>query len=659
MSEVAATGYPTASHGRQVGLAVSAASVPGTFAASLTKRTWAQQGMVTGVTAGATYLVTLLTQEGIEAIGRRLGPVLPFRAPDPLTQAGVGTLLVDLAMVPAGLAVARLLPPTPDERLPRAGARQAFRRLAVTGVGAATFAGVRAASLLADQRLGRGPLLSRLPLEIPAGLGIALLVEHQQHAEDEAAAVDGPPFDERLRGFAAAGGVVLLLGGLTTLEAHGSRLAGQRLAEVLPGGPRLWQSAAHAVALGGLGAAVSTTWGQAVGKIESGASQLAPNLGPEFAARYVDATVSGGPGSLVPWETLGREGRRHAALYVRAEPLRERPADLPDLSVPAVMGVPAVATPVAVYVGLDSAPTAAERVELALAELDRTGGWDRSLLMLVSPTGSGYVNYCATAAAQYFTLGDVATVTLQYSKRPSPLSLGKVGAAREQNRLLWLRIAQRLRERPPERRPRVVVFGESLGAHTSQDVFMHWGTLGPQALGIDRALWIGTPYFSKWRQQVVGAPRPDVDRDLVAVVNDFGQIEAMEPRRRSKLRYVLISHDNDGVTKFTTDLLAKPPSWLQPGRPPAEEAPPFSPRGIPPAMRWRPITTFLQTLVDMMNAQVPGEYMASGHDYRPDLPAFVREVFGLSSTDEQLAAVTAAVERREQLRLKEFDEGSG
>ena len=40
----------------------------------------------------------------------------------------------------------------------------------------------------------------------------------------------------------------------------------------------------------------------------------------------------------------------------------------------------------------------------------------------------------------------------------------------------------------------MVVFGESLGAHTSQDAFLHWGTLGPQALGIDRALWIGTPY---------------------------------------------------------------------------------------------------------------------------------------------------------------------
>ena len=62
------------------------------------------------------------------------------------------------------------------------------------------------------------------------------------------------------------------------------------------------------------------------------------------------------------------------------------------------MGEPARATPVQVYVGLDSAPTTPQRVDLALAEMERTGALDRSLLMLVSPTGTGYVNYVATAA---------------------------------------------------------------------------------------------------------------------------------------------------------------------------------------------------------------------------------------------------------------------
>jgi uncharacterized membrane protein len=236
-----------------------------------------------------------------------------------------------------------------------------------------------------------------------------------------------------------------------------------------------------------------------------------------------------------------------------------------------------------VYVGLDSAATARQRVDLALSEMDRTGAFDRSLIMLVSPTGTGYVNYVATAAAEYLSFGDVATVTLQYSKRPSPLSLGMVRDAREQNRLLWLRILERVRGLPGPHRPRVVLFGESLGAHTSQDVFLHWGTLGLEALGIDRALWIGTPAGSGWMWQVTGGDRLDVDHEALAVVNDFAQLEALGAQRLARVRYVLLNHDNDGVTRFGTELLTARPLWLGPDRPV-----PSAPRRVPVRAASRP-----------------------------------------------------------------------
>jgi uncharacterized membrane protein len=362
--------------------------------------------------------------------------------------------------------------------------------------------------------------------------------------------------------------------------------------------------------------------------------------------------VSGGPGSLVPWAGLGREGRRHALASVRPKPLVTRPSGTPDLSIETVMGEPARAAPVQVYVGLDSAASARERVDLAMAELERTGALDRSLLVLVSPTGSGYVNYVAVAALQYLALGDVATVTLQYSRRPSPLSLGMVRAAREQNRLLWLRVLERIRERGGPR-PRVVLFGESLGAHTSQDVFLHWGTLGLDALGIDRALWIGTPYGSKWMQQVTGADRLDVDRDVVAVVNDHAQLESLVAQRGTGPRFVLLSHDNDGVTKFGTDLLWFPPDWLGPGRPRPQPVD-GSPRGIPPGMRWRPITTFFQSLIDMKNAQVPGSYRSWAHDYRADLPRFLSEVYDVPASPAQLTRIEEVLQLRETVRERLF-----
>lgn len=187
---------------------------------------------------------------------------------------------------------------------------------------------------------------------------------------------------------------------------------------------------------------------------------------------------------------------------------------------------------------------------------------------------------------------------------------------------------------------------------------MHWGTLGPQALGIDRALWIGTPYASRWMQEVTTGNRADVDPDLVAVVNDFGQIETMPEDRRSKLRYVLLSHDNDGVTKFGADLIASRPRWLDGERPSRGSFPGASPRGIPTSMRWRPVVTFVQLLVDMKNAQIPGAYRAWAHDYRPELARFIREVFDLPCSDEQLARIEHGIESREAVRERLFSDSS-
>ncbi|MFL6176832.1 MAG: alpha/beta-hydrolase family protein, partial [Ornithinibacter sp.] len=333
-----------------------------------------------------------------------------------------------------------------------------------------------------------------------------------------------------------------------------------------------------------------------------------------------------------------------------------RPDGVPDLSIATVMGTAARAAPVQVYVGLSSGSSARERVDLALAEMDRSGAFDRSMIVLVSPTGTGYVNYVATAAVEYLALGDVATVTLQYSRRPSPLSLGMIKAAREQNRLLWLRVLQRIRERPGPR-PRVVLFGESLGAHTSQDVFLHWGTLGLEALGIDRALWLGTPYGSGWMHEVTGPDRLDVDRRSVAVVNDLDQLHAVQRERGVDPRYVLLSHDNDGVTRFGVDLLTTTPAWLGQNRPKVEPGPPgASPRGIPAHLRWRPVTSFFQTLVDMKNAMRPGVWGAWGHDYRPDLTRFISEVYGLPASEEELDRVTEAVHHREMARWELLQE---
>jgi Alpha/beta-hydrolase family/Alpha/beta-hydrolase family N-terminus len=681
---------------------VASALAPGTFASSLSARSARDQGLVTGLATGLHYLLTVGTQDTLQAVAAEVvRKRSPRRLQDPVVRQRALTLAADLAVIPLGLALRRVLPPRPGEAMIRGALRQAGWRFAVTGVGGALLITTKAGASRLDERLGAQGRVAAFPVAVPVGLAVAYVLERrredrtqqyktapgmiepgmiepgmieqdmtepgmtepgmteQDMTEQDITGGVSPhdlkvPTPGWLRSLGIAGGVVGALAGAAYAEHAASSAVGKVLASALPGGPQLWKLAGHGVSLGALGAAGVTLYGRAMRKIEAGTSAQDSIVESDEASRWTTPFVSGGPESLVPWETLGREGRRHVLSPVRPQTVFDRPEGAPDLSIETVMRESAKATPVQVYVGLDSAPTTRERVDLALAEMERTGAFDRSLIMLVSPTGTGYVNYVAVAAAQYLTRGDVATVTMQYSKRPSPLSLTKVKDAREQNRLLWLRIVERLHDRPQAQRPRVVVFGESLGAHTSQDVFLHWGTLGPQALGIDRALWIGTPYGSGWMHEITGPERFDVDPDAVAVVNDFAQLEALGHDGRSRLRYLLVSHDNDGVTKFGPDLLTTAPAWLGDQRPRPEVVPGASPRGILPTMRWRPITTFFQSLVDMKNAQTPGAYRAWAHDYRPDLARFISEMFDLRATPRQLSDIENALAARETYREQLF-----
>ena len=646
--------------GQQVGIVIAAGIVPTTFTRSLSERSWKDQGLITGLATGTHFLLTVMAQDLIDTAGTAISTVLPF--PETWTteqRQRAATLLLDVAVVPVGLGVVALVGNRDHEPTVRALVRQAGWRLGLTGLGASVLAVALAAQRVLDTRLGARGGIERIPVGIPVGLATSVVIERIRQRNTPPEHLSDPARSNPILGLAAGAGVVLTLSALTIGESRLARALGSVGSRVLPGSETTWRRAGHVLSLGAVALGTHAAWAKGMRGIEAGTSKFDEGLDDAAPGLWTGPTVSGDPSSLVAWDTMGREGRRHVVAIVRPEPLVDRPSEVlgkvrPELSIATVMQEKAKATPIAIFIGLDSAATPQERVALALAEMDRTDAWSRSLIMLISPTGTGYVNYVATSAAHYMTRGDIATVTLQYSKRPSPLSLGKIGQAKEQNRQLWLTILERVRLMPPDQRPKVVVFGESLGAHTSQAPFQGWGTLGPEALGIDRALWIGTPASSGWKNEITGPTRIDVDKSLVAVVNDYEQFQALGEQARHRVRFVLLSHDNDGVTKFNSDLLTRQPAWLGPERPMLEEVPGRSPRGIPASMRWRPVTTFFQSLVDMKNAQIPGAYRAWAHDYRPDLADFIRDVFELDCTDEQLARIKTACEQREEYREAVF-----
>lgn len=269
---------------------------------------------------------------------------------------------------------------------------------------------------------------------------------------------------------------------------------------------------------------------------------------------------------------------------------------------------------------------------------------ERKYLVLIAPTGTGYVNYVMSDTVEYLSKGNCAMVTMQYSKRPSPLSLDRVDEGHIQFRILVNALAKRLRALPEQSRPTVVLFGESLGAWVSQDAFLHSGTDGLIANDIDRALWIGTPELSKWQEHVSAGNKLNVDKDLVGTfdnINDYNQLSAS---RRKKLRYVMCTHYNDPVAHFSAQLLFRAPQWMRSYA--------NRPDTLPQDTRYRTPTTFVHRIIDMKNAlkPKPGIFTSVGHDYRADLLGFINEIYGFHYSTDELAKINDILVRNDTKR---------
>jgi uncharacterized membrane protein len=598
---------------------VAAANAPLTFQRTLAPRTTLDQGVVTGLATAAHYGIAALVQDSIEALAGRVA--------SGSTDAGRrrALLVADLAAMVGGFGTELVLRRRESESLARGAIR-------TTGhwVGVAAFSGL-AVGVVEEATGGE----DELPLVgLPAGIAMATFLAYRRRRREQAdeGSVAEPARVSGAKSLGIGVGVGALAAGVATVERLLAASAGRAFASVLPGGPDRWRLAGHAWALSALGIPAYALLRRWYARIEAGAERVEE----AFDTPPSSSLVSGGPGSPVPWATLGRQGRRNVSTAIRRDWIE------------AVMGEPATAEPIRVYVGLDSAPTDRERVDLAIRELDRTGAFERDLLLVVTPTGTGYVSYVAVESTEYLTLGNVASVAMQYSLRPSVLSVDRVGVGRRQSRLLL----EALRERLRGSGPRLILYGESLGALATQSAFAGEGTRGLVDMGVDRALWSGTPHFSRWKDEVLQGGR-GVDPSLVGVFDRFEQVEALAPEARSRLRYVMITHDDDPVAKFGPTLLVRAPEWLGP--------PSTRPPGVPRSETWQTPTTFLQTLVDMKNSVdlAPGHIEARGHDYRGDLARFVSEVYALPATPEQLAGIESALRRFEMARARAQGESMG
>jgi uncharacterized membrane protein len=168
----------------------------------------------------------------------------------------------------------------------------------------------------------------------------------------------------------------------------------------------------------------------------------------------------------------------------------------------------------------------------------------------------------------------------------------------------WVRL-------PQEQRPKLVLYGESLGSMAGQAAFDFLPDIN--RMGFDAVLWVGPPNASPlWDALVVRRdpgtpevhPRYDGGRTVrFSPANDPADIVADTAAPWDGTRVLFLQHPSDPIVWWSPELLFSEPDWLQ------EPAG----RDRTKSMRWYPIVTFWQVGADMTNAaSVPGGH---GHNY--------------------------------------------
>lgn len=306
---------------------------------------------------------------------------------------------------------------------------------------------------------------------------------------------------------------------------------------------------------------------------------------------------TGGPESLISWQQLGRAGREFIASGPSADEIR------------AQTGRDAL-EPIRVYVGLPGADSPAARAKLALAEMKRVGAFQRSTLVVVTPTGTGWIDPAAMDSLEYLLHGDVASVALQYSYLSSPLSLlAQPEYGSEAARALFAEVYGYWTTLPKASRPKLYLHGLSLGAMNSARSAELFEMIGDPIQG---ALWSGPPFESRVWRHITDARNPGSpawlpefrDGAFVRFMNQHGSpVPADTPW--GPMRIVFLQYASDAITFFDFRDLYRRPAWMYP---------PYGP-DVSPELRWVPVVTMLQLALDMsVSTETP---IGFGHVYAP------------------------------------------
>ncbi|UXA20959.1 alpha/beta hydrolase [Mycobacterium sp. SMC-4] len=312
-----------------------------------------------------------------------------------------------------------------------------------------------------------------------------------------------------------------------------------------------------------------------------------------------DPERSGSPQSFADWDSLGYQGRSFVTGGPSAEELQQ------------INGRPA-REPIRVYVGLETADTEEARMAVLLSELERTRAFERQVLVIAPTTGTGWINPVAAAAVELMYNGDTAIVGSQYSFLPSWISfLGDQDNSMRSGRMMIDAVQQRWSQLPPDRRPRLLLYGESLGSMAGQGAFEWLPDIS--RMGFSSVLWVGPPNASPLWRGIIERRDPRTPEVQPSYDNGrtvrFSQGNSAEEIAHDTAppwdgtRVLFLQHASDPIVWWSPDLLFSRPDWL--AEPPG--------RDRTASMRWYPIITYWQVAADIPNASAAPA--GHGHNY--------------------------------------------
>ena len=390
-------------------------------------------------------------------------------------------------------------------------------------------------------------------------------------------------------------GVALALHILARIVSWASAVASRRLALVIP--RRI--AVVGGVALVGfvlitLINGVAAKW--ALRTADAGFARL-DRVIDDGVEKPTDPLASGSAASFIQWETIGRRGKN----FIVDGPTQ---AEISNF-----LGRDAK-HPLRVYVGLNSADTPEKRAALALRELQRIEAFKRKVLIVATPTGTGWLDPSGVDPVEYLHSGDTAIVSSQYSYLPSWMTiLVDPDRSRREAYALFQEIYAHWTTLPKASRPRLYLHGLSLGALGSEASTDLISMLGDP---IDGAVWSGAPFPSTIWKSLTKTRNPDSPEWLPTVRDSsFVRFSAQQNAfdipgaEWGPLRIVYLQYASDPMVFFSPDLLFSKPDWLKGERGP----------DVSPFVRWFPIVTALQVGADLPVAtNVPLGY---GHNYAP------------------------------------------